>query len=221
MAMTSETSHQLVVLARLCEFCQWRGALTQSGEDPWSYMRRKLLDVEAPLTAFKGELLRGLREELLAELTRGPVSDARFAQYKDLFERLLSRGDFADVAIHLSSAAGPACRELVGQALSAARAQTLFQEERRPAAQRSPAWNKLVQELWKRLGFDVLERVMERGPESPRRRAYVLRRMRRDVAEYCTVVKIPTAPTDTLSPFMLPRIEAVVAACLRFLSKYR
>jgi len=219
--MPTEESHQLVVLARLSEFCQWRGASAHAGEDPWSFMRRKLLEIEPALAAFKGQLLDGLRERLFSELSQGPLSAERCADYRDLLDRLLSRGDFADVAIHLAPDAGPSSGAMLRQLMISAKPHHLFVEERLPLAQRSASWNRLVEELSRRVGLDLFARMLGRGKITARRKAYVLRRIRRNVAEYCTVVRIPTSASDTLTPFMLPRVEALVAANLRFLTKYR
>ncbi len=211
-------SHQLVIVARLAEFCQYWRALKVS--DPWGEMREKLLQIEEPLAAFKGELLERTRRELLRELAEGPLTDERFSDYRLLFEKLVSRGQFVDVAIHLAAAPPPSV-PLLSQALKNLAVHHAFLEERLPATQRDPAWEKLVRELSSRLQTDLLEKVLRRKPLTRRRRAMVLRRLRFNVAEYCAVVHIPTTPSDTFTPFMLPRVEAVVAASLRFLSRNR
>ena len=69
--------------------------------------------------------------------------------------------------------------------------------------------------------IDRLGTVLVRKPPTAQRKAMVLRRVRRNVAEYCCVVRIPTDSQDAFTPFMLPRIEALIAANLRFLLKYR
>lgn len=214
----TRTSHQLVIVARLAEFCQY--AKPVRDPDPWEYVREKLLQIEEPLAALKGQLLDSTRKELLRELSAGPLSDDRFSDYRLLFERLLSRGQFADVAIHLGAHPPPSL-PLLEQALAGLTAHHAFVEERLPASQRNPAWEKLVGEISRRLDLELLEKVAARKPLTPRRRAMLLRRLRWNVAEYCTVVHIPMTPADTFTPFMLPRVEAVVAACLRFLNKHR
>lgn len=215
-----QTSHQLVVIARLAEFCQWRGGHKALHSDPWLYMRDKLLQIEEPLTALKSELYRSTSRQLLEELEAGPLDAARFSDYRDLFEKLLSRGDFADLAIHLAPAPPPqvsSIKALLGEF----RPHHVFLEERKPAKERSPSWEKLVAELTKRLRLDLLGKVLARKPKTAKRRAYILRRLRASVAEYCTVVHVPLTASDTFTPFMLPRVEAIVAANLRFLNEYR
>jgi hypothetical protein len=218
MSAPLETSHQLVVVARLAEFCQYGRPLRVA--DPWEYMREKLMQVEEPLHALKSNLLERTRRQLLSELSQGPLTDDRFSDYRLLFERLVSRGQFVDVAIHLAASPPPSV-PLLTQALSSLTVHHAFLEERLPASQRSPAWEKLVGEISGRIQVQLLQRTLERKARTARRRAMVLRRLRFNVAEYCSVVHIPTTPQDTFTPFMLPRVEAVVAAALRFLTKNR
>jgi len=215
----SEPSPQLVIIARLAEYCRFRSILKYES-DPLEFMLRKLQEIEEPLTLLKENLFRSTRQRLLAELQAGPLDAERCSDFRLLFERLLAAGDFADVAIHLSAGV-PHQAESLRPALERARPTTLFMTERLPAGQRSPSWDKLVAELHRRLDLDRLGLILQRRPRAPQRQSMVLRRLRRNVAEYCCVVRIPTEPQDTFTPFMLPRIEALIAANLRFLLKYR
>lgn len=213
-------SHQLVIQARLAEFCDFRAAKSRHVSDPWEFMRSKLQQTEEPLAAMKRELLDRTRSQLLGELSAGPLTGERYSDFRVLFERLVSRGQFVDVALHLAPSPPPSL-ELLRPALSSLKVHTSFDEERLPAPERDPAREKLVAELRSRLGLDALEAVMKRKKKNPRRRAAVLRRLRKNVAEYCAVVRIPVTAADTFTPFMLPRIESLIAACARFLNSYR
>ncbi|MDD5657971.1 MAG: hypothetical protein PHF00_12040 [Elusimicrobia bacterium] len=214
-----DATPQLVIVARLAEFCQFRSASLQES-DPWDFMLRKLREIEEPLGALKTSLFNSNRKRLLAEAGAGALGAERCAEYRGLFEGLVSPGDFVDIAFHLAPGA-PNQAEALAAALAQARPATLFDKERTEPGQRSPSWEKLVGELHRRLDLDLLGRIMVRKPATAPRRAMVLRRLRSNVAEYCTVVRIPMTPQDTFTPFMLPRIEALVAACLRFLKRYR
>lgn len=219
--MPIDPTHQLVILARLAEFCEYKRHAYQDS-DPWDFMRRKLRETQPPLAKLKDELLSGTSGKLLEELRAGPLDNERLADYKTLFERLLSPGDFADLAIHLQDGIDPAemlssCKRV----LQLVRAHNAFAEEAKPAARRSQAWEKLVAELNRRVGIEALDQTLSRKPKTARRRAFVLRRLRRNVAEYCTVVRIPKSPQDTFTPFMLPRVEGLIAASLRLLDKHR
>ena len=215
----ADVSHQLVIVARLADFCRFRSPFLQES-DPWGYMLRKLGELEEPLTGLKTALFRATRRRLLAEVRSGSLDAERCADYRTLFERLVSPVDFVDIAFHLAPGVANQA-EALSAVLDQVRPATLFLEERKEPPQRSPSWDKLVEELYRRLGLDVLGRIMVRKPATAARRAMVLRRLRANVAEYCSVVRIPTSPQDTFTPFMLPRIEALIAACLRFLKKYR
>lgn len=219
--MPIDPTHQLIILARLSEFCQYRSHAWQDS-DPWSFMRRKLQETEAPLSKMKRELLDATTGKLLQEIKAGPLDGERCADFKTLFERLVAPGDFADIAIHLEPGQDPKhLTEMLTDVLRLIKPHHLFIEEAKPPERRSPSWEKLVRELRGRIGIDQLDAAMSRDGKSARRRAYVLRRLRRNVAEYCTVVRIPKDPNDTLTPFMLPRIEGLIAACLRFLDNHR
>ncbi|MFA6003430.1 MAG: hypothetical protein WC881_05115 [Elusimicrobiota bacterium] len=209
----------LIIITRLAEFCQ-SGYSLRNESDPWEFMLRKLLDTEDPITDMKERLFQNARGQLLEELRCGPLNAERCSEYRLIFERLVSPGEFADVAIHLFPEApnqAAALRQILGQV----KATNLFLEEKKTAGQRSPSWEKLVSELYRRLNLDALGTILVRKPRTPLRQAMVLRRVRRNVAEYCCVVHIPTDPNETFTPFMLPRIEALIAANLRFLRKYR
>lgn len=214
-------AHQAYILARLQEFTQYRGAVARHETDPWGYMRNKLLSIEPELAAMKAELLAATRKRVVADLRAGTVDAEACADFKLLLEKLLTRGDFADAAFHLHPAAGVHEAENLDAFLAGVTPNHAFLEERRRDGERSPAWEKLVAELTRRLDLDGLAKIMARAKPTPRRKRAVLRRLRRNVAEYCSVVRIPTSADDTFTPFMLPRIEAVMAACLRFLNRYR
>jgi hypothetical protein len=214
-------AHQAYILARLSEFCRYQGAVARMDGNPWEYMRQKLIQVEPELAAMKNELLAATKRKILTDLKAAPLDGEQAADFRVLLERLLSRGDFVDAAMHIEAGSGVKAAPMVEMVLSRAVATHAFIEERRAAGERNPSWDKLVDELTRRLELDGLEKVMKHKPRNPRRKRMVLRRLRRNVAEYCTVVRIPVSADDTFTPFMLPRIEALIAACLRFLNRWR
>ncbi|MBI4376938.1 MAG: hypothetical protein HY549_10875 [Elusimicrobia bacterium] len=219
---TLNTSHQLVIIARLSEYCQYGRILKYHESDPWNYMRRKLLELEEPLAAVKEGLLKSAKARLLQEMSQGAVLEERYAEYKTLFESLISRGDFADLAIHLNSGGDLKTRiEMVREMLTRVKPHHVFLEEKKSPAERSPSWEKLVSELSERLDLALLERVLNHKPRNAKRDSVVLRRLRSNVLEYCSVVRIPLSSSDTFTPFMLPRIEALIAANLRFIKRNR
>lgn len=222
--MAINPANQMIILARLSEFCQYHGAFTLHYErDPWEYMMRKLLETEEPLANLKGDLFQATKKKVLAEMRAGSMDEERYADFKILFERLLSMGDFADLAIHLTTMDCDPAHQLrtVITILDTVRPHHLFIEERKPPEERTLSWEKLIKQLSERLDLGLLARVLSRKTRTARRKKVILRRLRKNVAEYCTVLHIPTDPSQTFTPFMLPRIEALIAANLRFLTRYR
>ena len=80
---------------------------------------------------------------------------------------------------------------------------------------------KLVAELSRRLELDRLGALLSARNRVPRTKRLVLHRLSRNVADYCAVMRIPLTPSDAFTPFMLSRVEALIAALLRFLNQYR
>ena len=219
---TIDSTHQLVIMSRLAECCRYKARGHRDERDPWEFLRQKLRETEEPLSRLKGALFETTRSGLLAEMRRGTLNEERYAEYKTVFERLLSRGDFADIAIHLSASGnGPGHAEWISQSLSRVRPHHLFIEERRPPSERAPAWEKLVSELSRRLELDRLGALLVARRNAPRTKRLVLYRLSRNVAEYCSVMRIPLTPSDAFTPFMLSRVEALIAALLRFLNQHR
>ena len=218
--MSINPSHQLIILARLNEFCQFHGHTLYHEKDPWEYMRRKLMETEEPLAALKSTLFELTRNKLLSEIRKGKMDSERCSDFRILFDRLLSPGDFADLAIHLDEGA-PNMLDNCKLVLGHVKPTNLFLEERKDSLQKNPAWEKLVAQLSNRLELEQLGQLLARKARTRRRKAIILRRVRRNVAEYCAVMRIPTDPNEPFTPFMLPRVEGLIAANLRFLSKYR
>lgn len=218
-----DVTHQFVIVARLGDVCRFSAAVSRYESDPWHYMRAKLREIEAPLQALKEQQLASAKSRFLKELAAGLPTEESLSEFRAVLDRYLGPGGFADVAIHLDpqGLADRARRPLLEEALAHAKAHSLFAEERRSPGERAKSHEKLLGELWGRLGFDLLERTLTRKPRTARRKAMVLRRLRRDVAEYCTVLHVPTHPEDTFSPFMFHRVEALAVACLRLLDRYR
>ena len=212
--------HQLFIMARLTEFSRYDEKTRAHERDPWAHMRKRLQLIEPVLAALKGQALAVARAQLKAALKAGALDEKRCGEFKELFERLLSRGDFVDAAIHLSPGADARTAATLDEHLSRAKPVHIFQLERLPPDARDPNWDRVVEELYARLNLAGLEKIRQRKPLTKRRRDMVLRRLRRNVAEFCTVVRI-TDGTAPLTPFMLSRIEALIGACLRFLHKNR
>ncbi|MDE2143928.1 MAG: hypothetical protein KGJ84_16080 [Elusimicrobia bacterium] len=212
---------QLALLARIHEAATWNDAVRRHESDPWAYMRRKLHDTEGPLRAYKSDVFERAKEKLFADLSRPLMPPGGLEAHREAFEALLPAGDFADLSFHLSPAADRQARlEGARSVLGAAKAPTLFDHEALPPEKRSRTWEKRVVEMTKRLGLEEPIRVAERGLD-PARRARVARRLRRNLREYLSVALHEGGLRDEITPFMLARLEAAVAAVLRPLERWR
>ena len=206
------TTKQLIVIARLGEFCTWNDIVRRHAGEPWTWMRGKLTQADDALAELKGELLSACAKSVIKDIESGQADETRCADYRFLFDALLRRGDFADLAIHLEPRLAKASLPLIRQVLA--------RVEPAPSSD-TDRLGPLMLQLKDRLQIGLLDQVMMRKPRTPRRRALVLHRLRLNVREYCTVMRMPLDASDTFTPFMLPRVEALIASCLRFLNRYR
>jgi hypothetical protein len=213
---------QLALLARLDEAVRWDDAVRRHESDPWAYMRRKLSDGEGPLRAYKAEVFARAKQRLLEDLARPLLPPGSLEAHKEVFEGLIPIGDFADLSYHLDPAGDRQARlEGARAVLGAARAPTLFDHEALAPDKRSRAWEKRVAALAARLDLERLTKIAERSSMTPAKRARVARRLRRNLAEYLSVTRGQGPLRDEITPFMLARIEAAVAAALRLLNRWR
>lgn len=212
----------LAFLSRLAEAARWDDQVRRHEDDPWGYMRRKLLATEGPLRELKNDLLRRARERLLTDLAQPFLAPGALQSHKEAFESLLGIGDFADLSFHLE-AGGDRQGRLEGAraVLETATAPTLFDLEAPSIERRSKVWQTRVAEAGRRMGLDLLSRLAERGQASSRRKAYLARRLRRDLEEALAMTRHEGGLRDELTPYALSRLEATTAAVLRFLSAWR
>lgn len=223
MAYQIDITRQNVIIARLRDFCRWSSAVSGYETDPWGYMRGKLIELEQPVSKLKQDQLMAAADAFITRLKLGQLQDADIVEFKTAVNSYLPAGDFVDISFNLTREAlsNPGQRETALKMIQGMKAVSLFQEERKPEGQRSAQSKKLVGELHQRLGMDLFDKVLSRKPKTQRRKRMVLRRIRRAVAEYCSVLHLPFDTNDTFSPFMLLRVEALLVACLRVLNKYR
>jgi hypothetical protein len=208
----------LPLLARLGEAASFPPSVRAYETDPWSYLRRKLEECAGPLRDYKRSLYEEASARLLEDLRGSFLKPGALMDHKETFEKLLAPGDYADLSFNLDPGGDPKTRrEAVKDVLSHARIKTLFDTEALPPERRGKAWETAVTDISGRLGLDRLREIMARGPRTERRRAYVARRARRDLAEFLTVTRGEAGMRDEITLFVLTRVEAAIAAMLRFL----
>lgn len=209
----------LPLLARLSEAASFPPAVRLYETDPWSYMRRKLGDCAGPLREYKRTLYEAACSRLHDDLRESFLRPGALMDHKETFEKLMAPGDYADLSFNLEPGIDPQTRrEAVKAVLAEAKVKTVFDTEALPPERRGKAWQALVEESSRRLELDKLKAIFDRGPKTERRRAYAVRRARRDLAEFLTVTRGEAGMRDEVTLFVLTRVEAVIAALLRFLN---
>ncbi len=209
----------LPLLARLAEAASFPQAVRNYESDSWNYLRRKLGECEGPLRDYKRTLYEEASSRLFEDLRQPFLKPGALMDHKETFEKLLTPGDYADLSFNLEPGVDPETRrEAVKAVLSHGKLKTLFDTEALPPERRGKPWQSLVEETSRRLGLDLLKTIADRGPKTDRRRAYLARRARRDLTEFLTVTRGETGMRDEITLFVLTRVEAAIAALLRFLS---
>jgi hypothetical protein len=213
---------RLVLLARLSEAVSWDDAVRRHETDAWSHLRRKLTEMEPPLRAYKLELFSEAKARLFADLGRPLLPPGSIEAHKEAFESLLPISEYADLSFHLDHRADrESRRDGAAAVLEGAHAPTLFDYEALPRERRGKSWEKRVAAMNERLDLERLTRIAERGGMTSIKRDRVARRLRRNLREYVTVIRGHGPLRDEITPFMLARIEAAVAASLRLLNVWR
>lgn len=209
----------LPLLARLGEAASYPAAVRGYETDPWGYMRRKLGDCAVPLRDYKHSLYEQAAARLLEDLRRPLLEPGALMDHKETFEKLLTPDVFADLSFHLDPGGDPAARRpAVKDLLSGGKVKTLFDTEALPPERRGKPWQTSVADAASRLELDRLKALLDRAPRTERRRAYIVRRARRNFAEFMTVTRGEAGMREEITLFVLTRVEAAVAALLRFLS---
>jgi len=209
----------LPLLARLGEAASFPRAVSHYESDPWSYLRRKLGECAGPLRDYKRTLYAEASSRLLEDLRLPLLKPDALLDHKETFEKLLTPDAFADLSFSLDPGGDPASRrEAVKAALVEAKIKTAFDTEALPPERRGKPWQLLVEDTSRRLELDRLKAIVDRGPKTERRRAYVARRARRNLAEFLTVTRGEAGMREDITLFVLTRVEAAIAALLRFLN---
>lgn len=207
----------LALLARLSEAASWSGKVREYEPDPWGYLRRKLAETEAPFRELRRARFEAARAGLLHDLREPFLKPGALLDHKETLENLLPSADFADLSFHLSPGIDPRSRhDGAAQVLAHARLRTSFDLETLPPERRPKEWERLVVQMEERLDLDLLRAVLARRARTPFRLNMAARRLRRGLAEYLTMTRHEQGSREELTPFVLTRLEALVAALRRF-----
>lgn len=219
-----DLSRQSFVVARFADYCAFSRPQPPRTGHPVFYLLEKLAELEEPMYLLKQDLYTGAWTRFMKKAAADGVTAEEAADLRSALEGFLSAADFVDAAFHLMDPAGlkdPARRRAAESCLAGLKAARFIAEEERPPEERSKPWRRLTDDVSKRLNIELLETVRRRKPLTERRLRMLLRRLRFETAEYAAVFHCPTSPEDTFSPYILPRIEALVAVNRRFLKGLR
>lgn len=209
----------LPLLARLGEAATFPKAVRAYESDPWGYMRRKLGECEEPLRAYKRVLYDEASKALLRDLEDSFLKPGAVLEHREVFDKLLSPADYADLSFNLAPGGDPqARREAIAATLASAKPKTLFDIEKLPPERRGKPWESLVADVARRLRHDELKALLERGEKNERRRAYIVRKARTNLGEFLAVARREEGLREDVTLFVLTRLEAAIAASLRFLA---
>lgn len=203
--------HQVRFISMLREF---------TGKVPAGYANQKeffinsLRCMSEHLVGLKRETLTEACGNFAAKLDKGQVAGKTIIEFKEQLEKLVSAKDFELISGSLIGS-----KELVKKRLSALAQLSLTDEEKKGGG-RDPEAERHIQGAYDRLNFPALVREAGASPDD-RALDAVLAKAREEVAEYCCMYHIPLDADDTLSPFSLLRVDAVLAACYRILSEIR
>lgn len=216
---------QNFVIARLADYCDFSARYSEEmRRDPVGRLWSKLAEIDAPLAKLKEQTLAETARAFGERLKSGVPPASDLADFKQMLDSYLSPGDFADASFALDdkSLSTPDGRAQAALTLAGLKSHSLLAEEKKPASARLKSWERLVADIHSRLDFPRLEKIAARKqPAGERRLRFILRRCRFNSADFCAVFRFPKGENDTFTPFILPRVEALVAANRRFLSRLR
>jgi hypothetical protein len=212
---------QSFALARLADFCDWRALHDLEAERPIPYLLDKLQEIEAPLHKLKQELFEDAVADFLLLAEIGQADSRAVEGFIFLLQSYLAPGDFVDAVFDLTPERlrDPRSRERLAETLRKITVHCVLDQEELPANLRQANWERLVGELYRRLDFERLEQIALRKPMTRKRLSTILRRAQSNVAEFCSLLHHPRGPEDFFTPFMMPRIEGLLASCRRFLRR--
>ena len=161
------------------------------------------------------DLQRGTLEEscerFLLKVNSGKFTLETVNAFKAEVENLISARDFQAVGGCMSGS-----KELIKQRLGALKPVSRIAEANKAAGGDADALRH-IDEAYARLNFDALAKRLKASPDEPSVND-VLAEAREAVAAYCGLYHVPLTEAETLTPFSLSVIDAVVAASFRLLN---
>jgi len=159
-----------------------------------------------------------LRDSYLNALNKGEPTDKQGEKLLELLDRSVSESLFA----RIKSAMNFRCKNTLIGLLTDIELLSMIEEGRKPLEKRSKETEAVISFVYRRLGFDNLEKEFTISQDKGDATVdVILSKARENVAEYCCALHIPMNEDDTLSPFLLSQIDALIAANERLIKNLR
>ena len=207
----AKIEHQIIFITRLREFT---GLVPAAYASQKEFFVNSLRSMSEHLLDLKKETLEEACRAFSDKLDKGAATAQAISELEDVLEKLVPGKDFTLIC---GSMIGN--KELIKKRLAALIPISLVGEENK-AVGRDPAADRRITETYSRLKFDSLVGELNTEPDE-RAIDAVLIKARAEVAEYCCLYHIPLTADDTLTPFSLINVDAVLAAGYRLLSNIR
>jgi len=204
--------YQFSLIARLRELA---GTVTAGYINQKEFFIATLQNMSESLMDLKRETLREACGGFCAKLDQGQVTEAVVMGFKVQLDKILSSRDFSVISATIAGG-----KDLIKSRLSALQPLSIVEEEKKPR-DRDQGADRLVTEAYRRLKFEALEQELALAVNKDQAINKLLTEARASVAEYCCLYRVPLREDDTLTPFSLSRIDAVVGACFRLMSRIR
>jgi hypothetical protein len=191
-----------------------------TGSVPSAYANQReffftsLNSMSEDLINLKKETLSEACNKFKEKLDGGKVTDITITEFKALLEKLVPDRDFKRVCASMVGS-----NELIKSRISSLEPISLIEEERERAG-KDPEAERHIKDTYVRLGFSELTMKVTASPDESTAEA-VLAKAREEVKEYCCLYHVPLNEEDTLTPFSLLHVDAVIAASYRLLSDIR
>jgi len=217
--MASKADLQVAAIARLRDYCDYKneGVVSQHYMGQMQFMKEHLGQMSEPIMELKKLTYSDARDAFLKSLKDKTVTDASKAEFLDLLTKFMPRGLVLDVRSDMLLGE----MDSLVKRLAAAEPISLLAEEKKKK-DRDETVDKSITFLYNKLHFDdYANEYLHSTDKSTVSIDAVLLKARQSVANYCCVLRIPMNDNDTLSPFMLSSVEALVAANERLIEKIR
>ena len=210
--------NQRIFIARLKDYYEYNQIAASYNQDQASFMKYKLEEMVEPMEELKKGVLSEATPKYLKALEKGKATEKIDNDFKDLLYTLIPYKDFLDIqAVYVMHERGSEnhINDLKSK-LSDIKIRSLIEEEKRGELDKSA--QDLILGTYKRLGLDNLEEEYSANTTDETLNK-ILAKTRGNVKEYCVVFKVPDKESGIMSPFMLTRAEAAIAANARFFKR--